>query len=497
MKHSPPTNAYRHVTDRSRPRDEDVEGIDAELNPAEIEELESARGADDTLGLYLRQMGSIPMLKRPAEIEVATRLERVRDRFRFAALRSTFVLNRAYGTFAAVQAGQLAFDPQVDVITTANLRRDQILRRLPLHLPTLEKVLREEREQFPLGLTLTGKHDLDRWRRTRWRRIKKAAKLMAELSPRTENLERWVDDLAMKAHDLNKLSDSLHLGKPRDLRERATRNDAFRSAIESAWAEPEELNVLLDCIRRRREAYHRVRSELAEANLRLVVSIAKKYRNRGLPFADLIQEGNRGLLRAVDKYEYKMNYKFGTYATWWIRQSIQRALADLARTVRVPCHQIAVLGQTERARAELAANLGREPTIEELAGRVGLPVDEVRSLRAVGKHPVSLHEPVGGDGERALEDFLRDRGSTTPGEHVDQHLLRERIGEVLRSLAQREREVIELRYGLRDGQPRTLDEVARLFGITRERIRQIEARGILKLRQPMRSARLEQFAEAE
>src|SRR5262245_26111505 len=497
MKHTPPTNAYRQLADQNRPRDEDVEGIDAELNPAEIEELETARGADDTLGLYLRQMGSIPMLKRPAEIEVATRLERVRDRFRFAALRSTFVLNRAFGTFAAVQAGQLAFDPQVDVITTANLRRDQILRRLPLHLPTLEKILGEEKEQFPLGLTLTNRHDLYRWRRARWRRIRKAAKLMAELSPRTENLERWVDDLAMKAHDLNKLTAARHLGKPRDLRERAGRNDAFRSAIESAWAEPEELNVLLRCMRQRREAFHRVRSELAEANLRLVVSIAKKYRNRGLPFADLIQEGNRGLLRAVDKYEWRMNYKFGTYATWWIRQSVQRALADLARTVRVPCHQIAVLGQTERARAELAANLGREPTIEELAGRVGLPVDEVRSLRAVGKHPVSLHEPVGGDGERALEDFLRDRGSRTPGEHVAPHPLRERMREVRRSLAQREREVIELRYGLRDGQPRTLDEVARLFGITRERIRQIEARGILKLRQPMRSARLEQFAEAE
>jgi RNA polymerase primary sigma factor len=203
------------------------------------------------------------------------------------------------------------------------------------------------------------------------------------------------------------------------------------------------------------------------------------------------------LLRAVDKYEYKMNYKFGTYATWWIRQSIQRALADLARTVRVPCHQIAVLGQTERARSELAGILNREPTMEELAQRVNLPVEEVRSLRAVGKHPVSLHEPVGGDGERALEDFLRDRSTTNPGEHVDRHLLQERIGEVLRSLAQREREVIELRYGLRDGHPKTLDEVARLFGITRERIRQIEARGILKLRQPMRSARLEQFAEAE
>lgn len=491
MKHTAP-----HPFDRAPADRDDPDGLDAELTPAEQEELGS-RGADDTLGLYLRQMGSIPMLKRPAEIEVASRLERVRNRFRFAALRSGFILNRAYGTFAAVQAGQLALDPQIDVVTTANLRRDQILKRLPIHLPTLETVLRDERDQFPLGLTLTSPKQLAEWRRARWRRLRKAGKLILELSPRTEQLERWVDDLALKARELNRLLNSLHLTRPRNLAARAERNDAFRSAIEGAWAEPEELDGLLAVIRRRREEYHRVRSELAEANLRLVVSIAKKYRNRGLPFADLIQEGNRGLLRAVDKYEYKLEFKFGTYATWWIRQSIQRALADLARTVRVPCHQIAVLGQTERARGELAAQLGREPTIEELAGKVGLPVAEVRSLRAVGKHPVSLHEPVGGDGERALEDFLKDRGSATPGEHVDQHLLRERIGEVLKSLAQREREVIELRYGLKDGQPKTLDEVARLFGITRERIRQIEARGILKLRQPVRSARLEQFAETE
>jgi RNA polymerase primary sigma factor len=253
-------------------------------------------------------------------------------------------------------------------------------------------------------------------------RYRKAGKLLLELSPRTEVLERWVDDLAMKSRELNRMMASIHLTRPKTPQARADRNEAFRSAIESAWSEPEELTALLTVIRRRREEFHRVRSELAEANLRLVVSIAKKYRNRGLPFADLIQEGNRGLLRAVDKYEYKLEFKFGTYATWWIRQSIQRALADLARTVRVPCHQIAVLGQTERARAELAAQMGREPTIEELAGRVGLPVEEVRSLRAVGKHPVSLHEPVGGDGERALEDFLRDRASSTPGENVDQNL---------------------------------------------------------------------------
>src|SRR5262249_50371706 len=217
--------------------------------------------------------------------------------------------------------------------------------------------------------------------------MRKAARLMGELSPRTELLERWVNDLALKARKLNKALASLHLGRPKALKSRAERNDAFRQPIEDVMAEPEELTGLLRVLWRRRNAYHKVRSELAEANLRLVVSIAKKYRNRGLPFADLIQEGNRGLLRAVDKYEYKLEFKFGTYATWWTRQSIQRALADRARTVRVPCHQIAVLGQTERARAELAAQMGREPTIEELAQRVGLPVEEVRSLRAVGKHP--------------------------------------------------------------------------------------------------------------
>jgi len=491
MNHTAPNSYNRHPADQDQ-RPADGDGFDTDLN-----QEESSRGADDTLGLYLRQMGSIPMLKRPAEIEVASRLERVRNRFRFAALRSAFILHRAYHTFEAVQAGQLAFDPQVDVITTANLRRDQILRRLPLHLPTLDRVLREEREQFPTGLTVGTAPELAAWRRRRWRRMRKAGRLMSELSPRTESLERWVDELAGKARKLHKEICSIRVGTPKDLKSRSERNDAFRQAIEDVMAEPEELTGLLRVVYRRRRDYHKVRSELAEANLRLVVSIAKKYRNRGLPFADLIQEGNRGLLRAVDKYEYKLEFKFGTYATWWIRQSIQRALADLARTVRVPCHQIAVLGQTERARSELAAQMGREPTIEELAGKVGLPVEEVRSLRAVGKHPVSLHEPVGGDGERALEDFLRDRGTSTPGEHVDRHLLQERINEVLRSLAQREREVIELRYGLKDGQPKTLDEVARLFGITRERIRQIEARGILKLRQPMRSIRLEQFAEVE
>src|SRR5262249_44357293 len=243
--------------------------------------------------------------------------------------------------------------------------------------------------------------------------------------------------------------------------------------------------------------YQRARRELAEGNLRLVVAIAKRYRGRGLAFADLIQEGNRGLMRAVDKYEHRMGFKFGTYATWWIRQGITRALADNARTVRVPCHQVGTLADMERIRGELALEHGREPTVEEIAASLGVTPEETRSLRAVARHPISLHEPLGGEGERALSDFLDDPGADHPGQTVDQHLLRERIAEVLRSLTPRAREVIELRFGLRDGQPRTLDEVARTYGITRERIRQIEARGLIKLRQPVRSQRLAGFTETE
>jgi RNA polymerase primary sigma factor len=258
-----------------------------------------------------------------------------------------------------------------------------------------------------------------------------------------------------------------------------------------------ELNRLVDVLKKRRRAYQNIRRQLAEANLRLVVSIAKNYRNRGLPFSDLIQEGNRGLMRAVDKYEYRRGFKFGTYATWWIRQGVQRALADHARTVRVPCHQIGLMTKMERKRAEMAAELGREPTPEELSAATGVSEQETRTLRNFGRQPVSIHDPIGGDGERSLEDFLSSGETPNPGEHVDARLLRERITEVLRSLAPREREVIELRFGLRDGTPRTLDEVAKQYGITRERIRQIEARGLLKLRQPTRRDRLEEFTDED
>jgi RNA polymerase primary sigma factor len=323
--------------------------------------------------------------------------------------------------------------------------------------------------------------------------------LIEELSPRTELFDTMVEEYDRVQQEMRRLEAlGNQPGRSAAVREQRTRSiKELRNQMNEILATPDDIARLVKVIRRRQAKYQHLRSELAEGNLRLVVSIAKKYRGRGLSFADLIQEGNRGLMRAVDKFEHRMGFKFGTYATWWIRQGIQRALADHARTVRVPCHQVTVLAAIERVRGELIVQTGREPSIEEIAAILGTSPEEAKSLRAVARQPLSLHEPMGDDAERALSEFLDDRATTSPGENVDATLLKERIGEVLRSLTPREREVIELRYGLKDGHPRTLDEVAQCYGITRERIRQIESRSISKLRQPIRSSRLSGFTDRE
>jgi RNA polymerase primary sigma factor len=479
---------------------DDVDGLNLEDDQGAAEpETDAGQSPDDTLGLYLRQMGAIPLLNRKEELALSKRLETARRRYRHAALLSWQVLDRVTTTFERVLAGQLAVDPTIDVVTSMNLKRDQILARMPYNVRTLRQVLAEAAADFRHLLRASTPAGRNRLRRSLCRRIRKAAKLAEELSPRIELLERWVDELTKHAAKMTHLSRQIEFsGRSRAEREERTkRTKELRDLMLEAQSTAEDQAGLAKILERRHIRYQRARRELAEGNLRLVVSIAKRYRGRGLAFADLIQEGNRGLMRAVDKYEHRLGFKFGTYATWWIRQGITRALADHARTVRVPCHQVGMLAAIERVRGELTVQHGREPTVEEIASVLGVTPEETRSLRVVGRHPVSLHEPLGGDGERALEDFLGDTETTNPGRAVDQHMLKERIGEVLRSLTPREREVIELRFGLRDGHPRTLDEVARTYGITRERIRQIEARGLLKLRQPNRSQRLVEFAEAE
>jgi RNA polymerase primary sigma factor len=455
----------------------------------------SSRSSDDALGLYLKQMGAIPLLNRKQELELAERLETARSRYRHAALSTWYVLGRVGETFERIKTGKLALDPTIDVVTSLGLSRERILARIPGHLRALRNVLEAAKADFRMFLRVGGMRARARLRRQLYRRMRKALQLAGELSPRTELLEFWTKQIqtwATQMTDLARQIDSC--GRSAADRQKEVRLvKQLRDLMLEAQSTPEELIPLARVLEKRWAIYQKARSELAEGNLRLVVSIAKRYRGRGLAFGDLIQEGNRGLMRAVDKYEHRMGFKFGTYATWWIRQGITRALADHARTVRVPCHQVGMLAAIERVRGELAIQQGREPSIEDIAANLGLTCEEARSLRQVGRHPVSLHEALGDDGERTLEDFLGDPDATSPSQTVDHHLLRERIAEVLRSLTPREREVIELRFGLRDGRTRTLDEVARCYGITRERIRQIEARGLLKLRQPVRSQRLAGF----
>lgn len=487
------------VLDNDFEADEALEAEEVPSAAVDLSEEEASNGPDDALGLYLRQMGAIPLLTRKQELDLAQQLERARDRYRHAALCSWDVLHQVTATFECVLAGQMALDPTIDVVASLGLSREQIQARMPHNVRTLRHLLDEAAGQFKVLLRTTTPAAKARLRRRLWRLQRKAIRLVEELSPRIDLLERWSERLAQYLATMRELQARSERGgrSAAQREERTRRAKELRDLMLKLQTTPEELHGLVNVLHTRRVRYQKARRELAEGNLRLVVSIAKRYRSRGLAFADLIQEGNRGLMRAVDKYEHRLGFKFGTYATWWIRQGITRALADHARTVRVPCHQVGMLAALERVRGELTVQHGREPTLEEIAAAAGVSTEEARSLRVVGRHPVSLHEPLGNDGERALEDFLGDQESANPGLAVDQHLLKERIAEVLRSLTPREREVIELRFGLRDGQPRTLDEVARTYGITRERIRQIEARGLLKLRQPVRSQRLVEFAETE
>jgi RNA polymerase primary sigma factor len=459
---------------------------------------EDSRRIDDPVRMYLTQMGEIPLLKRDEEISLAKKIEVTRKRFRRKVLECDYALRNVVDTLQRVHAGDLPFDRTVKVSLTENLEKDKILQRMPHNLKTLEHLLEQNVEDFTRVLDPRGAEDEKRRLRRGLRiRRRKAVTLVEELSIRTQKVQplmRKLEQISARMDELEKQTEEL-LGLRSAKEDRANLEKEQRDLMLITLEEPPALRKRVEIMRKRFTEYEDAKRALSGGNLRLVVSIAKKYRNRGLSFLDLIQEGNTGLMRAVDKYEYRRGYKFSTYATWWIRQAITRAIADQARTIRIPVHMIETMSKLRNVSKKLLQEMGREPTIEETAKAAGISIEETRRVMKISRHPISLDRPVGESEDSYFGDFIEDDGAESPVSAATQEMLKDKIEQVLKTLTYREREIIKLRYGLGDGYTYTLEEVGRIFKVTRERVRQIEAKAVRKLQHPVRSRQLEGFLD--
>ena len=473
-----------------------VPGLDA-MEPRHASELDLAprsvqAGIEDPVRLYLNQIGQFSLLTRREEIALARQVEVNRKRLRCLLLEVDFVKRHAAEFLQRVQNGQIPFDRTIQVAVSDRLEKHHVQGRLPHNLLTLRSILKINREDYRVAMSRS--QPLDE-RKAAWRRVVKrrarGVRLIEELGLRSEYIEIHADKVIEMANRATKLKHQLEIGARDDAARRAELHEILRQTQETLPSLQRRARKLAEV----QSLYHLAKRQLSESNLRLVVAVAKKYRNRGVSFIDLIQEGNSGLMRAIDKFEYRRGFKFSTYATWWIRQAITRAIADQSRTIRVPVHMSPELARVKRIGSELCHELGREPTVEEVAAAAAISIDDARAIARMHHVPTSLHNTVGRGDDSEFGEFLPDKSESEPADAATQNMLRDRLSSLLKHLSWREREIVKMRFGLGDGYSYTLEEVAYVFRVTRERIRQIEARALRRLQAPQLSSQLVGFLD--